>query len=95
MYYKILRGAAVAQQPHKLLVVSSNLTAGTMSKHDKAKLEKAERNKIYALKFKDKNKDKKKKRHRRADNWCRLAGHPVECNCAYPSREEVVALSRR
>lgn len=89
----LLRSQAVRHSPHKRESVSSNLTAGIMSKHNKAKLEKDERNKLDALRFK---KDRKKKiRHRRADNWCRIAGHPYSCNCVYPSREEVIAASRR
>ncbi len=65
------------------------------------KAEKNERNKVYALKFK---KDKKKvteeqqarkKRGGTYGQWCRTEGHPPTCNCAYPSRDEVVAASRR
>lgn len=64
-----------------------------MSKHNRSKLEKAERNKVYADKFK---KDREKKKpQRRADNWCMVKGHPLSCNCIYPSREEAIALSRR
>jgi len=60
------------------------------------KAEKAERNKIYALKFKKKEKEKKGKREvSRFANWCRTEGHDPSCSCAYPSREEVIEASRR
>lgn len=65
-----------------------------MSKHNKAKLEKAERNKLHALQFmKKKEPHKKKVVGGPWANWCRTKGHPKECNCAYPSRDEVVAAS--
>lgn len=76
-----------------LVLASTSGRQRRMSKHNKAKLEKAERNKVYALRF---QKDRaKRKPHRRADNWCRIEDHVFSCSCAYPSREEVVALSRR
>lgn len=63
-----------------------------MAKIDAAQ-EKRDRNKIYAEKFK---KDKKRKRPvAQYLNWCRTEGHPATCSCAYPSREEVIAASRR
>lgn len=69
----------------------------TVSKHNKAKLEKDERNKIYALQFKKKKEPQSKTKKVVGGlwaNWCRTKGHPKECNCAYPSRDEVVAASR-
>lgn len=69
-----------------------------MSKHNKAKLEKVERNEVYALRFKKKDKDErhgKKRPVAKFANWCRITGHPASCSCNLPSREEVVAASSR
>ena len=75
-----------------------------MSKHNRAKLEKAERNKLHALKFKKEREKSNEKKvrypHIQANpdvewvNWCRMKGHPSTCNCVYPSYEEVLEASR-
>lgn len=70
-----------------------------MSKHNKAQLEKRERNEIYSLRFKkvnpknDTTSKRTKSKGGRFSNWCRVDGHPASCSCLLPSREEVVSLS--
>jgi hypothetical protein len=27
-----------------------------------------------------------------AENWCRIKGHPPECNCVYPHPSEIVPM---
>lgn len=76
-----------------------------MSKHNRAKLEKADRNKLYADRFKVKEEKSAEKKirypHIQANpellwvNWCRTAGHPANCKCVYPAYEEVIDASRR
>jgi hypothetical protein len=63
-----------------------------MSKHDKAKIEKAERNEINAKRFQSRS---KKSRMGQYKNWCRMPGHPASCSCTLPSREEVIQAGRR
>lgn len=57
------------------------------------KKEKALRNEIYA-KAHVKEKDDEKKKPTYA-NWCRVEGHPSSCSCTLPTREEVIAATRR
>lgn len=61
-------------------------------------LEKVERNKEYAEKFKDKKKEKEKSKKKKTPtyaNWCRIAGHPSSCQCVYPLRSEIPVGGRR
>jgi hypothetical protein len=71
-----------------------------MAKHNKAKLEKAERNKIYAKKF-ERNWEQEREHQARLKEikqrggkygaWCRIMGHPPNCDCVYPERSTLKA----
>jgi hypothetical protein len=58
-----------------------------MSKHDKTKIEKRERNKIYSDRFVKEEKEKEQKKSRKDTSvwgkWCRTKGHPADCECIY------------
>jgi hypothetical protein len=62
------------------------------------KKEKRERNEIYAKRF-EKEKPIKVRGTKREDskyaNWCRTEGHPPSCSHNLPSRDEVIAASRK
>ena len=72
-----------------------------MRKINQAK-EKRERNKLYAKKFEKsydgKNEERKKAKKLKAQGglygrWCRIKGHPFDCDCVYP--KDVVPSSGR
>ena len=51
-----------------------------MPKKVNSALEKRERNEEYAKKFKSKKSGRQPSAYK---NWCRAAGHPADCRCAY------------
>jgi len=58
------------------------------------KAEKRIKNEEFALKYSDKKRSRKK-RASQWKNWCGTPDHPSDCNCIYPSREELYAAHRK